>query len=252
MAHQRRNRKKKQRTRGRFGAVRAALSCAAIVVLVLAACVVFFRVDDVEVVGVSRYEPADVVAAAGIEKGDNLFLLNRGAVSQRVLRGLPYIQSVTVRRVLPDGVLITVTESPAAAAVASDNGWWLISAQGKILELAEDPGTAARVTGLTLLAPSAGTQIAVGEEQRLRGEALLGLLDQLDGRGMMADVQAIDLSSDSEAVLTYQERLRVKIPLAADFAYKVKFLEGVVDQLQETDKGTLDMTMDDKIYFTPD
>ena len=51
----RRSNKRKQRNRGRFGFLYKLLSLIIILVVIAAGCVVFFRVEEITVTGVSRY-----------------------------------------------------------------------------------------------------------------------------------------------------------------------------------------------------
>lgn len=73
-------------------------------------------VGKVEVVGVHQLSGRDVVAAAGIRKGQNLLLMPKAAVERRV-GYLPLVEKVRVRRVLPDTVRVEVTERRATAVL---------------------------------------------------------------------------------------------------------------------------------------
>lgn len=73
-------------------------------------------VGKVEVVGAHELSGRDVVAVAGIRKGQNLLLVPKAAVERRVSY-LPVVEKVRVRRVLPDTVRVEVTERRAAAVL---------------------------------------------------------------------------------------------------------------------------------------
>ena len=79
MARQRRHPRSKRR-RGRFRGLYKLLSILLIAAAVVLACVVFFRVNSVEVTGNVRYTAAEVIAASGIEMGANLVVLPRSRV----------------------------------------------------------------------------------------------------------------------------------------------------------------------------
>ena len=64
----RRSNKRKQRNRGRFGFLYKLLSLVIILVVIAAGCVVFFRVGEITVSGVSRYTAQDIIDASGVEK----------------------------------------------------------------------------------------------------------------------------------------------------------------------------------------
>ena len=95
-----RNRRRRRR-RGRFGFLYKLLSFLIIFAAILAGCVAFFRVNQVVVSGNSRYSAQEVIAASGVELGDNLFLVNRPQTAQSILRALPYVENaVPVHRFL--------------------------------------------------------------------------------------------------------------------------------------------------------
>ena len=130
----RRSNKRKRRNRGRFGFLYKMLSLIIILVVIAAGCVVFFRVEDITVSGVSRYTAQEIIDASGVAQGDNLFLVGSSRTAQKIYSTLPYVDEVNIRHALPDGIVITVTERVPAAVIQGDDGWWIIDAKGKILD----------------------------------------------------------------------------------------------------------------------
>ena len=104
----RRNRRGR-RNRGRFGALYKLLSAVLILAAIVLGCVVFFRVNTVEVVGDSPYTAEEIIAVSGVEQGDNLFALNKYQISSRIYTQLPYIDTVNFVRRYPDTLVIHVT-----------------------------------------------------------------------------------------------------------------------------------------------
>ena len=118
---------------------------AAVVAAVVFGVAIFFKVNTVEVQGNTIYSAAEIASASGIQKGDNLFTLNKEAAAGSIKASLPYVETVSVIRFLPDKVVIEVKESDATFAVSSDtNTTWLINSVGKALEQISD-STAAPV-----------------------------------------------------------------------------------------------------------
>jgi cell division protein FtsQ len=81
------------------------------------------------VAGTARLTPAQVLAAAAVEPGTPLALLDTGAAADRVA-ALPPVAQVQVRRVWPGGVAITVEERTPVAGVVGDQGALLLDAAG--------------------------------------------------------------------------------------------------------------------------
>ena len=71
------------------------LSILLVVAAVIMACVVFFRVNTVEVTGNLRYTTEEIIEASGIQTGDNLIILSGSRVSAAIRARLPYVEAVS-------------------------------------------------------------------------------------------------------------------------------------------------------------
>ena len=253
MARPRRHRVRRRR-RGRFSSLYRILSVLLVAAALTVACVVFFRVNEVTVEGGQRYTAQEIIEASGIQTGDNLITLSKSRVAGNIIARLPYVRSVSIDRLLPDGVLITVTEHVAAAAVSDGEGWWYIAGQGKLLERVDDPGQVMTVTGLTAQDPilSDTLRVAEGEENTL--SYVLALLGELEGRGMLADCTALDCSAATSLTLSYGI-YRVELPRRPDYSEYLALLQAALDseKLPQGVPGTFDLTVrDGRAYFQPD
>jgi hypothetical protein len=144
---------RRHRTRGRFRALYTLLSAVLICAAIVGGSIVFFRVRTVEVSGASRYTQSELIAASGIQDGDNLFLINKFSVVPSMFKRLPYLDTIMIRRRLPDTMVITVTECTPAAVLETESGGWLMDKRTKLLEQAA--GSYPRVIGLTPLSSTA-------------------------------------------------------------------------------------------------
>ena len=70
-------------------------------VAVVAALTMFFKVSTVEVTGSSRYRDGEVAAASGVELGDNLVLLDKYRIAQRIYTELPYVTEARINLNFP-------------------------------------------------------------------------------------------------------------------------------------------------------
>lgn len=112
-----RNKRKRRRRKGRFGLLFKALCFVALAGALVFGATVFFQVETVAVTGNARYKQEEIVAAAGIQTGDNLYRLNKNEIYRQVLQKLPYIESISIRRSLPSTIVIDVTEWDAVAQI---------------------------------------------------------------------------------------------------------------------------------------
>ena len=103
MAHRRRNRR---RRRGSLGPLLRVLSVLLTAVAVVAALTLFFKVDQVVVSGNSRYSAEEIIEVSGVEQGDNLILMDKYHIAEKLYTELPYITEVRINRKLPDVLMV--------------------------------------------------------------------------------------------------------------------------------------------------
>lgn len=250
-----RNSRRRRRRRGGTGPLLRLLSVLLMAVAIVAALTLFFKVQEIEVTGNSRYTREEILAAAGVETGDNLILLDKYGISQRIYNGLPYVTDVRPMRRLPGKLVIEVTETYPAAAVRGDGAWWLVSSSGKILEAASEQKVKdfLPVHNVTAQAPEPAGRLALGEEDNITVGRLLELLQAMEERNILARVDSIDAGDEAKLVVEYDGRFRVEMYYDADFRFKLNCLESAVAQLEPNETGVLRMTMDDddQVRFIP-
>ncbi|MCI9166481.1 MAG: FtsQ-type POTRA domain-containing protein [Oscillospiraceae bacterium] len=238
-----------RRRRRRGGLVRLLrpLSVLLAAVAVVAALTLFFKVDKIETAGSARYQAEEIIAASGVERGDNLILLDRRRIAQRLYTELPYITQVQVTPQFPDTLLLEITETRAIASIQGAGGYWLLSAKGKLVEAAEESAAAdyLAISGVEALSPAVSHMLELPEESPISRERLAALLEALESRGMMARVDGLDVSDEEILVLGYDGRFQVEMFYDADFDFKLHCLQEAVELLEPNERGVLRMTMQD-------
>lgn len=251
-----RSRNYNRRRRGSGGFLYKLLSMLVICGAIIAAMILFFRVETVKISGQVRYKESEVRAAAAVELGENLYVLNKHEVASRIVEELPYVETVRINRTLPSTLNIEVQECGEPLAVLDSDGEnaWLISLAGKIVDrktaiLAAD---CVSITGLELLSPAVGTRIALAVEETQRQESLLALLQALDSHGMLEQTDGIRMGDPESLYVDYDQRFTVKLGYGADYDYKLKALQAALadEKIQENMTGTFDLQLDDsRIFF---
>lgn len=249
----RRRHSKQRRRRGSFRFLYKLLSMLVICAAIVAALTLFFRVEEVRVSGQVRYTEEQVLQASGVERGDNLFLLNKYDLAGRIVEELPYIEELRISRKLPDTLLIDVTECGCPMGVEQDGYVWLISSRGKIVEQitpteGADYGV---ITGCQLLAPSVGTKLALATDLSSQQESLLALLSALAEAEMLEQVDGIRMDDLSCIRMDYDGRFTVELPYGADYGEKLTILRLALesDYVQDNMTGTFDMMREDGMTY---
>ena len=221
----RRRRYNRKRRKGNFAFLYKLLAFVLICGAIGLALAMFFRIDDIEISGSSRYTNQQITAAAEVRVGDNLFFLNKYDAAARIRQQLPYVETVQFRRVLPSKLVVQVTECRDPVAIKQDGTVYLLCDKGTIVDTvsAAKWSQYIQIEGLTLL----------------------------DDKGMLHQVQVIDLSDAARITIRYTDRFDVQFLWDADFDYKLDYLAAVVDKLEDNEKGTIDMTQEGKASFIP-
>jgi len=255
MPRKRNNRRR--RRRGGLGRLLRPLSVLLAAGAVVAALPLFFKVDQVIVSGCVRYQPEEIVSASGVQRGDNLILLDRYRTAQMICDQLPYVSEVRVNRDLPDTLLLEIVETKAVAAIQGSGAYWLLGESSSALKVLEMTDTAAadyiQVTGVQAADPAAGKPLALPEDAPITAERLSELFAALRSRDMLGRVDSVELDSPEELALNYDGRFRVELYYDADFDFKLNCLQGAVAQLQPNERGVIRMTMkdDNEVRFIP-
>lgn len=216
----------------------------AVVAAIVFGVAIFFKVTTIEVQGNTLYSAEDVIAASGIEPGDNLLLVNKATTAGNILAALPYVEEVRgIVRSLPDTVVIQIQESEASFAVQTDvNTTWLVNSRGKALEKVEGelPEGQPQILGVSVKAPAAGMTVTAVEQSRL--DAALAVLSGLDGTGILEHVASINVEKDYDIIVQYDDRYTIRLGGTDDLAYKIQYLTSILAELSDFQAGTIDLT----------
>ncbi len=247
MENKRRSRRRQMNASAWFGPMSFILVCISVVV----AMSIFFRVSTVEVEGNQDYTDEEIVAATGIDAGDNLFFLNRISAVSRMMARLPYIQEATVSRVLPDRVVISVKESNAIATVQSETSAWMIDRNCKMMTAVTESEAMGLipVKGLTAVLPNVGDPIQPKDGDQEKVAYLSEILLEIEVRNLQSRISEIDLTDASNPSLYFDDRFEVKLGAKGDTIRKFGLFLSASEQLASGDIGVIDLSLDDKAHF---
>ncbi|MCI5976534.1 MAG: FtsQ-type POTRA domain-containing protein [Firmicutes bacterium] len=244
---------------------------------------IFFKVKTVTVAGAEKYTPWSVMEASGIQEGESLISLNTIGAAARVLKALPYVESVQVGIKLPDTVNIEIKEYEVAYAIRDQDGlWWRITSNGKVLEQVNGGQATenAQILGVVLASPAVNEQAVAGEtatataatdetaestetvatqpnliQPAQRLSTVLGILQQLEANEILGQVASIDVSDMSRIVLWYGTQYEVILGDETQMEKKVAAMTAAIrSSLQSYDSGTLDVSFTiwpDSVGMTP-
>ncbi|NLG53518.1 MAG: FtsQ-type POTRA domain-containing protein [Clostridiales bacterium] len=246
-------RRRKKRRRRNFGSILTVLTVLIVAGAIITSITVFLKVAKFEVVGTSKYSPAEIIEASGIKTGENMFSVNKFKVSSNILKKFPYIGQIKINRRFPDTFIFTVTERTPAGYIEADDRIWLVASDGYLLESferAEFKLVVPQIVGASLMSPLPGSKVSFEEQGKI--PALSEITSGLHKHGLIPQINLIDISKLYSLSFTYQNRLKVVLGDVSDINAKIKMFNAVRDKLKETDKGTVTLTNPGEARFKPE
>lgn len=203
----------------------AALLAAITVAFVLVAYKLFFVVKVIDVEGSDAYTVDEVIKAAGVEVGDNLYSFDAGEAERQISFFLPYIKSAKIKRVMPQKLTITVDDDDPifVADIWGDNV--VLSAGLRVLESDTD-----NTEGLVrLVLPPvdysvAGSVIRFTDERQQR--FIRNTVSELLASEMMMNglIGRVDLSDEYDIKMVSSDKYLLKFGGDADLDLKLKMV----------------------------
>lgn len=209
----------------------------------------FFRVDAVEIQGLSRYPADEVRTTFGVQQGDNLFFCDSARGKNRLLKQYPYFESVSVERDLPNRMILKITESkPIAAVNGTQGGWFILDKNCRVLARTDQSGAqdTAEVMGVRTAGAEPGQQLTAEQPEAL--EALKELANALDTVGLGGKATLYNLEDLNSIWFLYEDRFAVCVGDTSELEHKLAILYELLtgDQFTPSDKGTINLSLGDR------
>lgn len=228
-------------------------------VLVIICCVlsmtVFFKIDNIEVQGKTRYGTEDIVASSCIKKGDNLILCNTGNAEKLIEKDFPYIEKADIEKRLFNTIVINVTEAKPASIIESNGQYVVLSSSGKIIEVDKSKKyNIPTVLGAEL------KSVKLSSTAKFKDDNINNYIKEINsciGNMDIKNIEVIDISNLSKISLIRKNGFRIIIGTPENIDYKLKTAKAIMDKnIKDDDKGTLDVSLASsnggKSYFSSD
>jgi cell division protein FtsQ len=236
---------------------------AAVVLAVVLALSVFFKVEHFEVSGAEQYTAWEIQEASGLKEGDNLMTFSRPGAAAKILEKLPYVGNVRIGIRLPNTVLIQITEVQVTYSIkAQDDSWWLISSSGRVVGKAEGEEFQkhTQILGVHLLNPQIGMNgtahenikppvdeegntLPVVDTAARRLSLILEITQLLERNGMIGQAASVDVNDVNHLQMWIGDRYQVKLGDGENLAGKIASLKSALAKLDEVNytSGVLEM-----------
>ena len=232
--------------------LRTVLTVLAVIVLmvIFALKAPAFNISKYEVEGNRYYTDDEIVNMGHADMGVNIFTgVDCGDIRDRLMRD-PYMVRVSVRRKLPSTISIDITERTQVAGVVYGDSYVVIDEEGIVLRKTTVDPKVTILRGLNISSMTVGEPIGVEEEVLLR--QCMEIITSTRENTMYFKSITI---TQGEAKAYVLDTLMVRgVPDNILTALENKNIQLVVQELfdQGIEKGTIKVTGDNYVYFTPE
>ena len=200
---------------------------------------VFFKTSEISIKGNTSYSAEEIISAAEISIGDNLFLISERRLTQRLSKHLPLIDKVEISRTLPDKITINVIETKEEICFSAGNKYFSANQSGKVIkEYSSCP------ENLVLVTVSNKTKLKQGETAVFSTEREQELFNNYFGmieeRGF--DVNFVNIADPYNSYMKLEGRLIIKFGSSSYFERKSAFLSAGLKGISKNATGTLDLS----------
>ncbi len=220
-------------------------------IALISSVTIFFNIINIEVIGDSRYSKDKIESASGILEGQNMFRLDKFEIEQSMVKQLPYLKTVSIKRKLPDTLEIHVEDTTAVAAVKTAAGYVLIDTDSKMLELvAQQPETTVEVIGADLGKYEPGETAEFGNESA--AELIRQLVTELKSAGIFDGTTSINVTKRHDLSIVYNSVIQCKLGTVSDLSVKIKMIAEVLKENPLDTKAEIDATDANRVYYRPE
>lgn len=233
----------------------AFLTITLISLMVVLSLTVFFKASEITVVGAGeRYSKEDIISAAGLNIGDNLFLADSDLVENNIEEKLAYIEKAELSKKFPSTFKITVKETKPDRIYNIGNNMYALCKGEKVLEITDEYFCDYSYYDIPVKEVKLGKKIVIDKEI---SETYNELIDAIN-KSKMDNITVISFKNKVDIKLVYNNQLVLKLGTTENINDKLitamKVIERVKVKHGESVEGSINLKylVEDNIetYFT--
>lgn len=221
----RRKRSKRAKRTGKFYAVVSV--CTMLVVAVCAILIYCYAhgapIETIQIDGLTVYSEKELLNAAGIAKGDNMFRIMKGKTNSVVSKSLPYIESVDIDYQLPSTLSMTVTETNEKYLIVNGSNYICVDGNDKIVSDKKKKVKTGkyRLDGFEKQDYTVGEKYAPKDDNEKRFDTAKQIVAAIE-KCKIKKCSVIDLSNLNEICITCDSRIKIYVESGTDFERRMK------------------------------
>lgn len=206
------------------------------VILLLIGTIIFilttpmFNIKNINISGIEHLTEEQVISLSELNKNENLFKNSKSKITGNIKQN-PYVESVIIKRKLPDTIDIQIKERKRSYMLKFVNGYVYIDTQGYILEILEEK------LKLPIISGYKTEEDKISEGNRLITEDLENLNNVLKITNSLEEIDVakeiitnIDISNKEDyTVYLESEKKTIHFGDASNLSNKILYVKAMID-----------------------
>ncbi|MDO4300506.1 MAG: FtsQ-type POTRA domain-containing protein [Clostridia bacterium] len=236
----------KKRKKKKSMAIPVAFCCLLIMAVMITLFMMpFFNIKNIRVTGNEALTQDQIKGYLTFAEGDNIFLFNKNKCKDTILSN-HYVESVSINRILPSTVEITMSEYKLRGYVPYSGSYLFIDGEGRVLDVQKQITKALPVVeGLKFNNVTVGEILQVDNPSTF--ETMVHLSKLFEKYELLSDVIRVDMTDVTDIHL-YTGNVDIKFGSFDDANRKLLMLIEVLKTFDTSVPGTINLTADKATY----
>ncbi len=208
-------------------------------------------VANIVVEGESIYKDENIISAADLEIGINMFTVTEGEVNKKVTAELPYIHRVDIKRKLPDTIIVTVEPTADKYHITGDKSYICLDENLKVVSVKKRKLTdgSFRILGLDSQEAEIASEFKPSENNKERFSLAQRIVSAIESKGIMKKAE-INLEDLSDVTVTYDSRIVIYLGDCKELENRISLASDVVETAaSQGQTGYIDTRYNGRAYF---
>ena len=190
----------------------------------------FFNIKTITVIGNSKLTEEEIISLSGIQLEENTFKIQT-TKSQEKIKQNAYIDTVNVRRKLPNQITIEITERMPTFMITLGNAYVYMNNQGYLLEVSRKALQLPEITGFQTKEEDIlpGKRLVAEDLQRL--DQVLQIMKSAESNGIKDMITEINIENKQDYVLELKEEKKtVHLGDSSNLSTKMLYVISIIEE----------------------
>lgn len=209
-----------------------------------------FNIKEIQVSNNNQIATETIVSISQLQLGQNLFRFNKNQVEKKIKTN-PYVETVNVKRKIPNKIEIQIKERDKNYNVEFLNGYAYINNQGYILEISEQKLDLPVIIGISTKQEQVVEGNRLDEEDLGKLEVVIQIMNICKDYDLNKKVSSIDITNKNDYVI-YMEEEKKTIHLGdeSNLSNKMLYVQAIIKE-NEGKEGYIYLNGDINNNFKP-